>query len=176
MALTEMRNPEIEFVSGTRVGRHLAWTDYGQDFGSCRIKVPDFNHVIERADKKARHVYAKLRDGLLDYIIGHELYVEAAHMPQSEADHGRWEADYLRSIEGTYAHAIGLALHKLRLEHGSREERSFTEETSKHYDFDDSFKRYGEYLDRMARMLGDVLEGDPRNQDCLSNLEDIDPW
>jgi len=173
--------PNVNYVPGNRVRvKYLGWTDYPTEHRPAKIEVAAFDDIMQEVSGEMRKKYAAVRHALHEYIPGHEINVEVMHMPQNEDEHGFWEAQYLKSIEGSAAHMAGLALHKLRLRDGSNNEKKFSKSTSRHYDLGKAFKKYGGCLDEMVGLVGDVISGKPTYQHYAdtgpSNTYNIDDY
>ena len=128
---------------------HLGMTDFGRK----KIVIPGFGDVLKRYPK-----LAPIADLVRSYILGHEIEVEAAYgRPMSEKTHSMREKEYLEGLRergeiGPYA--AGVAMHKLRREHGDR--TKFSTYIKDYVDW--GKERFSEYVkpleEQIAMLLG----------------------
>jgi len=158
----ELTFPRIKYVRGSKVDRegNIAWTDYDTN----SITIAELGEIFENISRELVPLYSRVHGAMHEYVKGHELNVEVANHPQSEMQHGRYEAAYLDSIEGTPAYIAGLALHKLRMDKGSEKGKWFTKYTNHFHKLEDKFKEYGAELDEMVGLVSDVISGKPTYQ------------
>lgn len=159
----EMIFPKIKIIKGNRVDSegNLAWTYYDTN----TIERAELGEIFEHISRELEPIYRRVHSAMVGYIDGHELNVEVTGKPgQDQRKHGRLEAQYLDSIEGTDEYIAGLALHKIRREKGDREGKWFTEYTNYFHDLDKKFEQYSAELDEMEGLVSDVIKGKPNSQ------------
>ncbi len=135
--------------------KHIGMTE----FDKKRITVPGFGNVLSKVYRKCRSKYDEYKtvaESLKDYILYHEVNVEALHEPKSEWEHSVLEKEYLEGLResGHYLpYLIGLTVHKMRLKHG---DKTVFSKKIKSY-IKDRVEKYRESVDGLEEPLSVIL-------------------